>query len=108
MNQRSTRGSRPKSDEEYQAEIDRMTREIEAMLANVGRTSAQSRRIGENNRRRWDALEKRMSKDRESWSQDGCVERERELREGAMRELKLEQQLRNSEELRRLGPKPED
>ena len=33
---------------------------------------------------------------------------ERELRESAMRELRLEQQLRMSEELRRLGPKSEN
>ena len=33
---------------------------------------------------------------------------ERELRESAMRELRLEQQLRIEQELRRLPPKPEE
>ena len=60
MNMRSMLGSKPKSDEEYQAEIDRMIPEIEATLANARRMSAQSRIIGESNRRRLDALEEQL------------------------------------------------
>ena len=37
-----------------------------------------------------------------------ALRHERELRESAMRELRLEQQLRISEELRRLPPKSEE
>ena len=37
-----------------------------------------------------------------------ALRHERELRESAMRELRLEQQLRISEELRRLPPQSED
>ena len=60
MNTNLTGNSKPKTDEEYQQEIDRMTREIEAMLKNAARMSQQARRIGEGNRRRLDALEEQL------------------------------------------------
>ena len=60
MNMRSMLGSKPKSDEEYQQEIERMIPEIEAMLANSRRVSRESRIIGESNRRRLDALEEQL------------------------------------------------
>lgn len=54
-----TIGSKPKTDEEYKQEIDRMIPEIEAMLKNAGETTKRARKIGESNRRRLDALEAR-------------------------------------------------
>ena len=60
MNTKIMGGSQPKSDEEYQQEIDRMIPEIEALLKNARRTSEQARRIGASNRRRLDALEEQL------------------------------------------------
>ena len=59
MNMRSMRGSKPKSDEEYQQEIDRMIPEIEAMLKNAGQRLERARSIGRENNRILDALEAR-------------------------------------------------
>lgn len=55
-----TIGSQPKTDEEYKQEIDRMIPEIEAMLKNAGRLTAQARALGASNRRRLDALEEQL------------------------------------------------
>ena len=60
MNTKAMGNSQPKTDGEYQQEIDRMTREIEALLENARRTSEQARRIGAGNRRRLDALEEQL------------------------------------------------
>ena len=57
MNTKAMGNSQPKTDEEYQQEIDRMIPEIEAMLEKARRTSEQARRISAGNRRRLDALE---------------------------------------------------
>ena len=60
MNTKTIGNSKPKTDEEYQQEIDRMIPEIEAMLKNAAQMSQQARRIGEGNRRRLDALEEQL------------------------------------------------
>ena len=59
MNMRSMLGSKPKTDEEYQAEIDRMIPEIEAMLKLSGERIERARRVGRENNRILDALEQR-------------------------------------------------
>ncbi len=108
MNTKTIGDSQPKTDEEYKQEIDRMIPEIEALLTKARRTSEQSRRIGASNRRRLDALEEQLKCGNlysEQKQIDAAIRRESELREGAMRELRLEQQSRILEELRRLGPK---
>lgn len=90
-----TIGTQPKTDEEYKQEIDRMIPEIEAMLKNAGEMSEQARKIGESNRRRLDALEKRYGfgevQQRERAQQE--LLRESELRESKLRVLRLERQL---------------
>ena len=60
MNTNLIGNSKPKTDEEYQQEIDRMIPEIEEMLKNAARISEQARSIGAANRRRLDALEEQL------------------------------------------------
>ena len=59
MNTKTIGNSKPKTDEEYQQEIDRMIPEIEAMLKNAGQRVERARRIGRENNRILDALEAR-------------------------------------------------
>lgn len=59
MNTKTLSDSQPKSDEEYQQEIDRMIPEIEAMLKNAGQRLERARRIGRENNRILEELEKR-------------------------------------------------
>ena len=62
MNTKIIGNSKPKTNEEYQREIDRMIPEIEAMLKNAGQRIERARRIGRENNRILDALEERYSR----------------------------------------------